>query len=95
MTAISTVFTVHGTTEDLVKACFKPILFTIEPMGTRWQQCGMDFMVTIERQLFTDECKAIEAKLREWGANRVTACWEARFLVVDEESLVVDGGRQA
>jgi hypothetical protein len=61
-----------------VRVCFKPLLFTIEPMGTRWQQCGMDFMVTIERQLFTDECKAIEANLREWGAKRVTACWGAR-----------------
>lgn len=75
---MNTVFTVHGTTEDLVRVCFKPILFTIEPMGTRWQQCGMDFMVTIERKLSLHECKDIETNLRERGAKRVTACWEAR-----------------
>ena len=75
---MTTIFTVHGTTEDLVRVCFKPVLFTIEPMGTRWQQCGMDFMVTIKRKLSIGECKAIEANLREWGAKRVTACWEAR-----------------
>ena len=75
---MNTIFTVHGTTEDLVRVCFKHLLFSIEPMGTRWQQCGMDFMVTTKRKLSIGECKAIEANLREWGAKRVTACWEAR-----------------
>jgi len=77
MTAISTVFTVHGTTEDLVRICFKHLPFTIEPMGTRWQQCGIDFMVTVEPMLSVKACEAIESHLREWGAKRVTACWEA------------------
>ena len=75
---MNTIFTVHGTTEDFVKLCFKPFPFTIEPMGTHWQRCGMDFMVTVERKLSVKACKAIEAHLREWAAKRVTACWEAR-----------------
>jgi hypothetical protein len=74
---MNTVFTVHGTTEDLVRVCFKGFPFSIEPMGTRWQQCGMDFMVTVERKLSVKTCKAIEAHLRGWAAKRITACWEA------------------
>jgi len=65
-------FSVHGTTLDLVEACFKrrfPQGFTILPIGDRI--IGMDFIVDVQEEVSFLQSASMGALLKEWGAKQV------------------------
>lgn len=70
-----TVFTVHGTTRDLVEARFTvhfPAGFTLLSLGGI---TSMDFEVQVREEVPFRRSAKISADLKDWGAKVVTTAY--------------------